>query len=356
MLLTILSPGCRAATLLLCAALFGTAACTEQPPEPLQMSVALTDSIKDGSLANRVTVSGVSSGGYMAVQAHVALADRIGGVAAIAGGPYHCAEGSATTAIGRCMSGKALEVSELVAYTKEAANAGRISNLDSLKRASVWVFHSPKDAVVAQSVSDRLVDFYGNFVPVQRIRFVDDLEAAHGWPTLDAGEECLQQGGDYINACDFDAAGELLKHLYGDLSPPSGGAAEGELVTVDMSPYFKSGSGVATSGYAYVPNTCVASTETCRLHIAFHGCVQGAEFLDDRFAVNAGLNEWAATNRIVVIYPQIQSSLMNPKGCWDWWGYTGSEYDQIDGKQIAGVNALIVAFGGETLIDSFETN
>lgn len=353
MLLTISSPGCRATLLLMCAALFGVAACTEPPQEPLPMSVALTESIKDGSLANRVTVSGVSSGGYMAVQAHVALADRIGGVAAIAGGPYHCAENSVTTAIGRCMSGTALDVSGLVAFTKEAAEAGRIANPDSLKRANVWVFHSPEDAVVAEGVSVGLVDFYSQFVPERQIRFVDDVEAAHGWPTLDAGEECLQQGGDYINACDFDAAGELLEHLYGDLSPPSAGAAEGELVAVDMSPYFKSGSGVAKTGYAYVPHTCTATTQTCRLHIAFHGCVQGAEFVDDRFAVNVGLNEWAAANRIVVAYPQVKSSLMNPKGCWDWWGYTGSDYDQIDGKQISGVKALIAAFGDEGFPPAF---
>ncbi|MDH3616639.1 MAG: hypothetical protein OEQ90_09225, partial [Gammaproteobacteria bacterium] len=267
--LLILSPGYKAGIVLSCAALFGVAACTEAPPEPRQTSTALAESINDGSLASRVTVSGVSSGGYMAVQAHVALADRIGGIAAIAGGPYHCAEDSVTTAIGRCMSGTALQVSELVAYTKEAAAAGRVAKLDSLKRASVWVFHSPKDAVVAQNVSARLVDFYGNFVPVQRIRFVDDVEAAHGWPTLNAGEECLQQGGDFINACGFDAAGEMLKHLYDDLDPPSGDAEEGKLVTTDMSAYFESDSSVAKTGYAYVPATCSVSTETCRLHIAF---------------------------------------------------------------------------------------
>ena len=349
MLLLTLSPSYRAGIVLLCAALFGVAACTEVPPEPRQTSTALAESINDGSLASRVTVSGVSSGGYMAVQAHVALADRIGGIAAIAGGPYHCAEDSVVTAIGRCMSGTALDVSELVAYTRKAAAAGRVANLDSLKRASVWVFHSPKDAVVAQGVSAGLVDFYSSFVPVQRIRFVDDVEAAHGWPTLNAGEECLQQGGDFINACGFDAAGEMLKHLYRDLDPRSAEAADSELVTMDLSAYFASGSEIADTGYAYMPQSCSTSTENCRLHIAFHGCLQGAEFVDDRFVANAGLNEWAATNRIVVVYPQVESSLMNPKGCWDWWGYTGSDYDQISGKQIAGINALIAAFAEQTV-------
>ena len=82
----------------------------------------------------------------------------------------------------------------------------------------------------------------------------------------------------------------------------------------------------------------------CRLHIAFHGCRQGAEFIGDRFVANAGLNEWASQNQIVVVYPQISASVMNPQGCWDWWGYTGPQYDQKNGKQIVGINAIITAF------------
>ncbi|MCB1574574.1 MAG: hypothetical protein KDI80_11380, partial [Xanthomonadales bacterium] len=43
---------------------------------------------------SRTTVSGLSSGAYMATQAHMAFSDHIAGVALLAGGPYGCAEGS----------------------------------------------------------------------------------------------------------------------------------------------------------------------------------------------------------------------------------------------------------------------
>ncbi|MGI9341549.1 MAG: hypothetical protein ACR2QV_01785, partial [Gammaproteobacteria bacterium] len=76
------------AALLLC----GIAACSESPaPEP---EVPAGPMMADADLKPLVTVSGVSAGGYLAVQAHVSLANRIGGVAALAGGPYDCANGS----------------------------------------------------------------------------------------------------------------------------------------------------------------------------------------------------------------------------------------------------------------------
>ena len=36
----------------------------------------------------------------------------------------------------------------------------------------------------------------------------------------------------------------------------------------------------------------------------------------------AGYNEWAETNRIIVLYPQTTKygHAFNPKGCFDWWG------------------------------------
>ncbi len=53
------------------------------------------------------------------------------------------------------------------------------------------------------------------------------------------------------------------------------------------------------AGYAFVPSDCSELNSDCRLHISFHGCRQGAEFVEDRFALNAGLNEWAAQNQLV---------------------------------------------------------
>lgn len=292
----------------------------------------------------RISVSGVSSGAYMAVQTQLALAERIAGVAAISGGPYHCAEGSVQTALGRCLTGEDLSVEPILTSVRERAAAGSIASTDKLAESRAWVFHSPIDGVVAPRTSEVLVEFYRSFLPAESIAFVDDVEAAHGFPTLDTGVACKEMGGDYLNACDFDTAGRLLAHLYGELSPRAETALAGNLQKVDFSRFFDDDADVADQGFVYAPASCRDDPSDCRLHIVFHGCRQGAEFIEARFATQAGYNEWAETNDIVVAYPQVEKSLFNPQGCWDWWGYTDSDYDLRNGAQVAGVAAMIDEF------------
>jgi len=186
-------------------------------------------------------------------------------------------------------------------------------------------------------------------VSADNVNFVGDINAAHGWPTLSVGGDCAGLASDFINACEFDAAGALLNHLYEDLEPRTVEIGNENLAAIDLSEYFNSGSDVSDTGFIFVPSKCRQSDTACRLHVSFHGCRQGAEFLDNRFAASVGLNEWAAQNQIVVVYPQIESDLMNPQGCWDWWGYTGSQYDQKSGKQISGIDAIITAFAKQQL-------
>jgi hypothetical protein len=305
--------------------------------------------IADADLKPLVTVSGVSAGGYLAVQAHVSFANRIGGVAAIAGGPYYCAGGAIGEALGPCMTGEGIDVAALQAQTSEAATAGIVAPVSALADARVWLYHSPADAVVGPGVSDALADYYAAYVPAENIRFEKDVGSAHGWPTLSAGVGCEEWGGDFINACDYDASGELLKHLYGDLAERVAEVPPARLREIDMSRYFPSGSGVADSGYLYVPSGCDAAGAECRFHIALHGCKQGMEYVEDRFATQVGLNEWAEPNDIIVAYPQVDSSMFNPQGCWDWWGYTDENYANRNGPQVRGINALIDAFARSDL-------
>jgi len=304
----------------------------------------------DADLKHRITVSGVSAGGFMAVQSHIALADRIGGAGIVAGGPYHCAQGDVQVALSECMTGEGLNIEPLIGFTREAGAAGDIAPVTELDSARVWIFHSPADSVVSPAAGRALMDFYRAFVAADQVAFVDDVETAHGWPTLDAGAACMEWGGDYINDCDYDTAGAILQHLYGDFNARDPQAKPENLVETAMSAYFGSGSHVAESGYLYVPDSCRGNPGDCSLHIAFHGCVQGAEFIDDRFAMQAGFNEWAESNHLIVAYPQIEKSLFNPKGCWDWWGYTDEDYDLRSGKQVAGVAAIIDSFVSGTLL------
>ena len=96
----------------------------------------------------------------------------------------------------------------------------------------------------------------------------------------------------------------------------------------------------------------------CRLHVAFHGCQQNADTIGDAFIRGAGYNEWAEANRIVVLYPQaaaladrvagVRLDWPNPRGCWDWWGFTGADFARKSGPQISAVDSMIDRLAGKT--------
>ena len=83
-----------------------------------------------------------------------------------------------------------------------------------------------------------------------------------------------------------------------------------------------------STGFIYVPEQC-RSTEACKLLVALHGCVQGKYKIGYSFIKNSGFNQVADANNIIVIYPQAKSNLLNPNGCWDWWGYTDTNFGNL---------------------------
>lgn len=58
------------------------------------------------ALGTILSVSGVSSGGYMAVQYHVSWSSEVVGAGIVAAGPYWCAKDLVTVALTACMSRK----------------------------------------------------------------------------------------------------------------------------------------------------------------------------------------------------------------------------------------------------------
>ncbi|MGK0306768.1 MAG: poly(3-hydroxybutyrate) depolymerase, partial [Gammaproteobacteria bacterium] len=130
--------------------------------------------------------------------------------------------------------------------------------------------------------------------------------------------------------------------LYPTLQPRNE-QPQGNLVLVDQQALGgEQASSLAEQGYLYIPKTCQAG-ESCQLHISFHGCQQNVETVGTQFIENNGLNNWADTNQMVVLYPQTKNSMfmpLNPQGCWDWWGYTGSDYATQNGLQIRAVKQI----------------
>jgi len=104
------------------------------------------------------------------------------------------------------------------------------------------------------------------------------------------------------------------------------------------------------TGYLYTPDTCSKGAR-CAVILALHGCQQTAEQIGDTFARNSGLNAYADTNRLVVLYPQARpdATFGNPKGCWDWWGYLGpqdADYATKLGPQMRTVMNMVGALEG----------
>jgi hypothetical protein len=278
----------------------------------------------------------------MAVQVHVAHSALVKGAGAIAGGPYYCAQGSLWTAYYNCMAPGWFTplpaVSSLAAETERLAASGRIDATANLAAARAWLFSGTEDRTVTRPVVDGLRAFYARFKT--QVAVVGDKPAGHAMVTTVARNACAVTESPYINDCDYDAAGELLRHLLGNLQP--GTADKDRLRSFDQTPFGAHAISMADVGYAYVPKAC--ETQRCRVHVAFHGCRQTLDEIGERFVRDAGYNGWAEANRLIVLYPQAIRrywGIYNPRGCWDWWGYTGSQYATRDGAQVRAVRAML---------------
>jgi hypothetical protein len=136
----------------------------------------------------------------------------------------------------------------------------------------------------------------------------------------------------------------MLQHLYGPLNPRNNGTLTGNLVEFNQTA-FVTGNGMATTGWAYVPQACTTGA-TCRLHVVLHGCKQNTASVGQQVVQNAGYNRWADSNGIVVLYPQTSTAATN--SCWDWWGYGSANYAKKSGPQMVAIKAMVDRVGSGT--------
>jgi hypothetical protein len=316
------------------------------------------------------SISGLSSGAFMAVQFGTAWSSVIKGVGVVAGGPFWCAEADADDfitgylgPIGRatasCMKGPAsdLKISDFVAKADAKATSGDIDPLIDLKEQKIYLFHGYNDALVAKAVTDAAAEFYRHYLGEanrSNLYYQTTVGAGHALvvandaPTrgLDA---CNANDSPFIDQCGYDQAGIILQHIYGALNPPNRGQLKGSLKRFDQSIYTKPDEPEALSlgdtGYLFVPEDCQRG-ESCRIHIAFHGCAQDIGHIGQRFVENTGYNAWADTNHLIVLYPQTRSSSLlpyNPQACWDWWSYVdhADSYVTKSGAQIRTIKTML---------------
>ena len=309
----------------------------------------------------QTSVSGVSSGGAMALQMHVAHSSIMRGVGVVAGVAYACTDPSLLVAARvlrgfDCMDGAgsfgdAGGAAFSIAKTADAAAVpGAIDDpAVHLPRQKIWLFSGYNDGMVRRAAMDAVALYYAHYVDAGNIFYKNNNHAPHALVTDNYGGPCLGFNSEFINNCGYSIAGHLLRHIYGALNQRTSGGLSSSIAEFDQTEFVQGQTpasvGLADTGYVYVPSIC--RTQTCRVHVVFHGCQQYAGLVGGAVYRHSGYNEWADTNRMIVLYPQTDADPdFNPKGCWDWWGLDqllqrNSDFARKTGYQIAAIKGML---------------
>jgi hypothetical protein len=317
-----------------------------------------------GADPQRTSVSGISSGAYMAGQYQIAHSAGVIGAAIVAGGPYGCAEArfgsfqlppvrltmNASQSLYGCMLDRLgpygiPDVPGLADLARDLAAARRIDSLDNLAQHKVYIFSGGNDTVVKPRMAVLTAELYLRLgVPRSSIATAHLDGAGHGFVTVrETANACGLSKPPYVVRCgDYDQARSLLSLFYA-LDRPRVERPMGDLVLFDQRPFTADlgGAGMSDQGMVFVPEDC-RTRPGCAIHVAFHGCRQNRAAAGDAFVSNTGYVNWADDNRLIVLFPDAAAErVVNPLGCWDWWGYTGFDYLTRDAPQIAAVRRMV---------------
>lgn len=331
-----------------------------------------------------VSVSGISSGAAMAFQLHVAHSKDLVGAGLVAGPPFRCADlmqgqtppvTSDITATNMCtayykkipalevpgVAGRPIELSRLSYLAKDAFDRRAVDPQSGLCGDRVYLIAGGDDQTVPANVTNATKGLYETLLGScadksagQQIVSKVVPGMPHTMPTTASPNQtgCVA-GSPYIANCGMDGAADMMAYLHHRENTPQANrpADPNNLIRFDQHAVIGPGNPtwrMHKYGYVYVPEACKNGT-SCALHIALHGCHQNQDQINQEsydpkhtylFAADAGYNDYAERNNIVVLYPQAQNTegvsgiSGNPSGCWDWWGYNGAGYWRKDAPQI----------------------
>lgn len=304
-----------------------------------------------------LTISGLSSGGYMAGQFHIAHSQHIKGVGIFSAGPYYCAQGELQRAVEDCTDKpEKLDINFLLNKAKAFYDMGLIDSLENVQNQNVYIFSGLLDTRVVHEVSDKLMQFYQLLDANIKYEIIKDSE--HAFPTNDLNNNpCSYRGSPYINNCQTNGAVNCIFHLLSKklqqnfMQNTEGQFKEENLIEINQSKYFESTEdfGLNKIAYVYVPDNCKNNMKVCDLHVAFHGCSQTLNHIGKDFMMKTGYLDVAERTDLIILFPQTkisESNPENPQGCWDFWGYNEEKseeklYSTKRGKQISVIWRMI---------------
>jgi len=302
----------------------------------------------------KISVSGLSSGAFMANQLGYAYSATFMGVAVFAGGPYMCAGHANYTA---CMYNASIGANQLSTMQADLNNwsGGADDALSNVARQKVFMWVGGADYTVGPNPMAAVrTQYTNNGVTAANLSFNQLASAGHTFPADFAGagdNACGTTASPYVSNCGYDGAGAMFRQFYGTLAARNDAPAAANYLQFDQAAYSAGNPGMAATGWIYVPASC-AGGASCKLHVALHGCLQNYAQIGNAFLQNTGYTRWADSNGIVVLFPQTQvdntsrstaasGSLANPNGCWDWIGWYGGNFAQKAGTQMAAIKAMV---------------
>ncbi|KPI39932.1 uncharacterized protein AB675_11588 [Cyphellophora attinorum] len=336
-----------------------------------------------------ISVSGFSSGGFMAAQLGIAYSSLFqSGFGVFAGGPYDCARDQDN--FQNCMFNATPMITQPIANVKSFGADGSIDPLTNLLDRRVYLQAGALDDVIGLSITNLLHLQLLQFTKAENVVFVTLADAGHAMPTdqdskVEGFSPCNESISPYISNCGYDGAGAVLKWLYGNLNERND-LIEG---SGSLTPFLQTGPlgapGLADTGYIYIPETCQrrhqqqhhAAPHTddghfprprsrspppprpCKLHLALHGCTMNVQTIGDLFIAHAGYNAWADTNDMIVLYPQTTTDnetydtwsghIANENACFDWIGQYGDSDRRLDsggGEHMRAIVAMVRRVAG----------
>ncbi|MEY8205244.1 MAG: poly(3-hydroxybutyrate) depolymerase [Bermanella sp.] len=319
---------------------------------------------------NKTSISGLSSGAFMASQFHVAYSKELVGAGIIAGGPWNCAASvpyniwnpwswftpTVAVATTTCMNPGPMtpypDSDYLITLAHKTVDSKGIDDLSHLKNDKVYLFSGKNDHTVVTGVVNSTEKFYLELgLRKEQINYNKTSNAGHAFITTDKRDTlCKKTKSPWINNCNIPQAQKILEHIYGQQNPAAK-ELTGDLFEFPQNDFFTEGAesliGMNKTGIVYVPKNCYE--EQCKVHVAVHGCGQGISEMDLTYIKETGYLEAADRNSTIVLYPQVKKTLLlpvNPKGCWDFWGYSTANipplnYYTKDAPQMIAIKNMI---------------
>lgn len=289
----------------------------------------------------KVTISGISSGAFMATQMGTIYSSEISGVGSVAGGFFYCAqnhmqekieEGLRFPFLGQrnlflfepssdfyrdAIMGKVftnlqpeqkwvipsarnpiyqavsvcLRNPDLATLPNLAPfeNEGLIDPSANIKNQRIYIYQGDNDQVVQPRMAQKLQNFYlENQVSNAQIK-IKTLPGGHNFPTAKPGlNACKNQAIPYVSSCKFNLAEDMLQHILDQklLSKKANlnnlYRVDQNLIPVNESLQFQDWKSPSASlgayGYLYASKKCLDTPETCQMHVALHGCEMSDSF------------------------------------------------------------------------------